>query len=225
MPRSRNGSKGTARHERTQPRSARPARRFRRLHDRCHRRHRDGDDGRPLGFTANSFASVSLSPPLLLVCIAKTSRNDLAMTRAAGFAVNILAEDQKQVSNTFAKPVEDRFSCVDRHRGIAGRPARLAADGRYPPPLRHRAQPRQFRRLCRQRDRRSGPSAFDGRLRSMKPRQSSACRGRDPAGRRDRRADPLRPRGDRHAGAGRGCLARLPGRGCARLRVTFRERD
>lgn len=86
-----------------------------------------GDDGRPLGFTANSFASVSLSPPLLLVCIAKTSRNYLAMTRAAGFAVNILAEDQKQVSNTFAKPVEDRFSCVDWHCGPAGAPVFDAA--------------------------------------------------------------------------------------------------
>ena len=65
-------------------------------------------EGGPIGFTANSFASVSLDPPLLLVCLAKTSRNYALMTGAAGFAVNILAEDQKEVSNTFARPVEYR---------------------------------------------------------------------------------------------------------------------
>ncbi|MFO1149531.1 MAG: flavin reductase [Alsobacter sp.] len=79
-------------------------------------------DGKPLGFTANSFASVSLSPPLLLVCIARTSRNFAAMTAAPGFAVNILAEHQKAVSNTFAKPVEDRFSAVDWRSGPHGSP-------------------------------------------------------------------------------------------------------
>lgn len=79
-------------------------------------------DGAPIGFTANSFASVSLDPPLLLVCLAKTSRNFATMTGATGFAVNILAEDQKDVSNTFAKPVEDRFAAVEWRDGPAGSP-------------------------------------------------------------------------------------------------------
>lgn len=79
-------------------------------------------DGAPIGFTANSFASVSLDPPLLLVCLAKSSRNYANMTGAAGFAVNVLAEDQKDVSNTFAKPVEDRFAAVDWRDGPAGSP-------------------------------------------------------------------------------------------------------
>lgn len=70
-------------------------------------------EGQPIGFTANSFTSVSLDPPLLLVCLAKTSRNYAAVTEAAGFAVNILSEAQKDVSNTFARPVEDRFAAVD----------------------------------------------------------------------------------------------------------------
>jgi flavin reductase (DIM6/NTAB) family NADH-FMN oxidoreductase RutF len=81
-----------------------------------------GADGRPLGFTANSFASVSLSPPLLLVCIARTSRNYAAITSASGFAVNVLAEDQKEVSNIFARPVEDRFATVDWRPGPSGSP-------------------------------------------------------------------------------------------------------
>ncbi len=78
--------------------------------------------GMPIGFTANSFASVSLSPPLLLVCIAKSSRNHETMTTAPGFAVNILAEDQKDVSNTFARRVADRFAGLGWQRGPHGSP-------------------------------------------------------------------------------------------------------
>lgn len=78
--------------------------------------------GQPIGFTANSFTSVSLDPPLLLVCLAKTSRNFAVMTEAHGFAVNILSETQKDVSNTFARPVEDRFSAVEWKAGPHGAP-------------------------------------------------------------------------------------------------------
>jgi flavin-dependent trigonelline monooxygenase, reductase component len=80
------------------------------------------EDGAPIGFTANSFTSVSLDPPLLLVCLAKTSRNYAVLTSASGFGINILAEDQKDVSNTFARPVEDRFAAVDWQRGPFGSP-------------------------------------------------------------------------------------------------------
>lgn len=68
------------------------------------------DDGTPLGFTANSFASVSLDPALLLVSIAKTSSNYNNFANASHFAINILAEEQKDVSNTFARPSDDRFA-------------------------------------------------------------------------------------------------------------------
>jgi flavin reductase (DIM6/NTAB) family NADH-FMN oxidoreductase RutF/ADP-ribose pyrophosphatase YjhB (NUDIX family) len=79
-------------------------------------------EGKPIGFTANSFTSVSLDPPLLLVCLAKTSRNFRAMTSAGTFAVNILSEEQKDVSNTFARPVEDRFATVSWAPGPHGSP-------------------------------------------------------------------------------------------------------
>lgn len=78
--------------------------------------------GRPIGFTANSFASVSIDPPLLLVCIAKTSRNFATVTSTKGFAVNVLSEKQMTVSNTFAKPVEDRFAAVEWKNGPHGSP-------------------------------------------------------------------------------------------------------
>jgi len=78
--------------------------------------------GLPIGFTANSFTSVSLDPPLLLVCLAKTSRNFAAMTGAGHFAINVLSETQKAVSNTFARPVEDRFAAVEWNSGSDGCP-------------------------------------------------------------------------------------------------------
>lgn len=76
-----------------------------------------GVDGNPLGFTANSFSSVSLDPALLLVSIAKTSRNYQAFCSAGHFAVNVLSEHQKDLSNTFARPSENRFA------GTAWRPS------------------------------------------------------------------------------------------------------
>ncbi|MFO1143224.1 MAG: flavin reductase family protein [Amaricoccus sp.] len=79
-------------------------------------------EGRPLGFTANSFTSVSLDPGLLLVCLAKRSSNYAALTRTTGFAVNILAEDQETVSNTFARPSDDRFAGIGWKTGPHGSP-------------------------------------------------------------------------------------------------------
>ncbi len=79
-------------------------------------------DGNPLGFTANSFTSVSMDPPLVLVCLANSSQNYDALTQADGFAINILSEHQKDVSNTFARPVDDRFACVDWRTGPHGSP-------------------------------------------------------------------------------------------------------
>lgn len=76
----------------------------------------------PLGFTANSFSSVSLDPPLLLVSIARISSNYVHFVNANGFAVNVLSKDQKDVSNTFARPVLDRFSGIEWDKGPAGSP-------------------------------------------------------------------------------------------------------
>ncbi|WP_420583611.1 flavin reductase family protein [Ruegeria sp.] len=78
--------------------------------------------GEPLGFTANSFTSVSLDPPLVLVCLANTSSNFETFANTSKFAVNILSEAQIEVSNTFARPVEDRFAAVDWQAGPHGSP-------------------------------------------------------------------------------------------------------
>jgi flavin reductase (DIM6/NTAB) family NADH-FMN oxidoreductase RutF len=70
-------------------------------------------DGTPRGFTANSFTSVSLDPPLLLVCLAKTAHSCETFMQADHFAVNVLAEDQKGISGLFASRTPDKFDqCV-----------------------------------------------------------------------------------------------------------------
>jgi len=79
-------------------------------------------DGTPRGFTANSFASVSLDPPLLSACLATSSRSIETFRSAAGFAVTVLAEDQEGVAKTFAAPVENRFGAVDWAPGPYGGP-------------------------------------------------------------------------------------------------------
>ena len=71
------------------------------------------DDGRPVGFTCQSFASVSLDPPLVLFCPAHTSRS-WPLIRASGrFAVNVLAADQRQTCLRFALSGADKFTGVD----------------------------------------------------------------------------------------------------------------
>ncbi len=78
--------------------------------------------GRLRGMTANSFTSVSLDPPLLLVCVDRhASLHDL-IDEAGGFAVNILAEDQIEVSRIFAARGE-------HNTPMAGVPHRLSGRG------------------------------------------------------------------------------------------------
>jgi flavin-dependent trigonelline monooxygenase, reductase component len=72
------------------------------------------DDGTPVGFTANSFSSVSLDPPLLLVCPGKFLSSYGAFAKCTHFVVNILAEGQEEISNTFAGFKGDRFA-ITRH--------------------------------------------------------------------------------------------------------------
>ena len=72
-------------------------------------------DGTPRGFTANSFTSVSLDPPLLLVCIGKAAQSCDTFAACAHFTVNILAEDQKEVSGLFASQSAQKFDMASWH--------------------------------------------------------------------------------------------------------------
>lgn len=78
--------------------------------------------GRPRGFTANSFTSVSLEPPLVLVCVGKTIGTAPIFSATRHFAVNILAADQQAVSRAFGTPSGTRFETVGHARGRTGSP-------------------------------------------------------------------------------------------------------
>jgi 3-hydroxy-9,10-secoandrosta-1,3,5(10)-triene-9,17-dione monooxygenase reductase component len=69
-------------------------------------------DGEPVGMTCQSFASVSLSPPLVLFCPAKTSRAWPLIQRSGKFCVNLLAHDQAELSNRMASKGVDKFAAV-----------------------------------------------------------------------------------------------------------------
>jgi flavin reductase (DIM6/NTAB) family NADH-FMN oxidoreductase RutF len=78
----------------------------------------------PKGLTVSSFSSVSLNPPLVLFCIAKTSALHDFFRSSKHFAVNFLADDQKSVSDRFAgrTTAHDRFEGVKFAKGQTGSP-------------------------------------------------------------------------------------------------------
>jgi flavin reductase (DIM6/NTAB) family NADH-FMN oxidoreductase RutF len=79
-------------------------------------------DGVPAGLTVNSFTSVSLDPPLLLVCIARQAASGPALISASHFAVNVLQTGQQPASIRFATRDEDRFGATPWACGEAGAP-------------------------------------------------------------------------------------------------------
>ena len=83
---------------------------------------RPRDSGGPVGFTANSFTSVSLDPPLLLVCLAHTARSYEVFREAPSFAVNVLAAEQEHIARLFATPGADKFADTPWHPGGMGAP-------------------------------------------------------------------------------------------------------
>ena len=87
------------------------------------------DDGEPAGLTVNSFTSVSLDPPLLLVCVAKGAASARALTSASHFAINVLQTGQQPASIRFSTRDEDRFGITPWARGEAGAPILEASLG------------------------------------------------------------------------------------------------
>ncbi|MBL8588478.1 MAG: flavin reductase family protein [Methylobacteriaceae bacterium] len=83
-------------------------------------------DGRRAGLTANSFASVSLAPPLVLWSLSLHSQSLAIFQEASHFAVNVLGRHQAELATRFARPSEDRFSGVATDAGLGGAP--LIAD-------------------------------------------------------------------------------------------------
>lgn len=81
-----------------------------------------GEDGRPVGVTVNSFTSVSLDPPLVLVSLARSLRSLEAFRRAPGYAINLLRHDQQHLSSGFARSESDKWQGVDWRPGAGDVP-------------------------------------------------------------------------------------------------------
>ncbi len=79
-------------------------------------------DGKPYGLTCNSFASVSLNPPLVLWSLVAYSSSLTVFQNASHFAVNVLGASQQELANKFAKPSEDKFAGVDWTPGLGNAP-------------------------------------------------------------------------------------------------------
>ena len=79
-------------------------------------------EGTPRGFTANSFTSVSLNPPMLSVCIGKSAESIDVFRQADGFAINILSESQSGTSSLFASKRADKFDITPWRDGPLGHP-------------------------------------------------------------------------------------------------------
>jgi flavin reductase (DIM6/NTAB) family NADH-FMN oxidoreductase RutF len=79
-------------------------------------------DGQPYGLAVNAFSSISLEPPLVLVCVASSSSTYGHLFRAERMGVNVLAHDQAAVAGVFARSGGDKFSQVEWKSGPSGVP-------------------------------------------------------------------------------------------------------
>jgi flavin reductase (DIM6/NTAB) family NADH-FMN oxidoreductase RutF len=79
-------------------------------------------DGKRYGMTVASFASLSLHPPLVVVCIERSVQSHDAIAAAGRFGVSILAQDQADVSGRFASKRDDKFDGVAVREGELGVP-------------------------------------------------------------------------------------------------------
>src|SRR5689334_21301341 len=79
-------------------------------------------DGKPYGVTCNSFASVSLNPPLVLWSLGMFSQGLSVFQNASHFAVNVLGASQQALASKFAKSTEEKFADVKWTPGLGGAP-------------------------------------------------------------------------------------------------------
>lgn len=79
-------------------------------------------DGNLHGITVSAFCSVSLNPPLILVCIDNQAGSHYAFQESKRFVVNILREEQTEYSNQFASQIPDKFINIHHHEGLDGIP-------------------------------------------------------------------------------------------------------
>lgn len=80
------------------------------------------ETGKPYGLTMNAVTSLSLTPPMFLVCVDNKSDTLEPLKRSGVFAINVLQENQQPLSNAFAKKNPDKFADVSFDWGKTGAP-------------------------------------------------------------------------------------------------------
>jgi 3-hydroxy-9,10-secoandrosta-1,3,5(10)-triene-9,17-dione monooxygenase reductase component len=80
------------------------------------------DDGTPVGFACQAFAALSLDPPLVLFCPGNRSTTGKRIERSGRFCVNVLTEDQRDVSRVFGAAGADKFAGVGWSASPGGAP-------------------------------------------------------------------------------------------------------
>jgi flavin reductase (DIM6/NTAB) family NADH-FMN oxidoreductase RutF len=98
----------------------------------------DGD--RPKGLAVNAFASISLDPPTVMVCVQRTSSTYACLFRATHLAINILSTEQMDVVTRFATKSDDKFSGLDWEPGRFGSPLIDRSSARMEVEIRERLQ-------------------------------------------------------------------------------------
>jgi flavin reductase (DIM6/NTAB) family NADH-FMN oxidoreductase RutF len=78
--------------------------------------------GAPHGLTVSSFTSVSLAPPLILICLGHAVTAIRHFRAATHFGINVLGDDQRSLSDRFARKGEDRFDGLAWQPGVTGVP-------------------------------------------------------------------------------------------------------
>lgn len=91
------------------------------------------NQGKPIGLTANSFASVSLDPPLVSWCIDKKSARFELIAAAEFFTISVLTEEQRELSNLFAMRSWDdnAFDDIQWYKGLNGVPQLPGVGARF----------------------------------------------------------------------------------------------
>jgi 3-hydroxy-9,10-secoandrosta-1,3,5(10)-triene-9,17-dione monooxygenase reductase component len=80
------------------------------------------EGGEPVGFTCQSFYSVSIDPPLVSFSVMRTSTTYPRIAASGRFAVNVLAHDQHHVSNQFARKGTDKWAGIEWSPAVSGNP-------------------------------------------------------------------------------------------------------
>lgn len=78
--------------------------------------------GRLYGMTVASFASLSLNPPLVLICVGRKMQTHDAIVGSKRFGVSVLAQEQQHLSGHFASKLDDKFAGIDYRLGSSGVP-------------------------------------------------------------------------------------------------------